>query len=151
MVKYDDNIYVEQLPDLEFFQGDTVTIPFRFVNGLNEPIDLRFTTVYWRLCPYGRYNSPVLILDSVTPGATGEKNIVINETDPSICYVNLETDMTKQMVNIKYTHQPIISLTKPGPIYEEYIRAEGNIIFKPRIKTFDEIIINPAYMNRSMY
>lgn len=145
MVKYDDNIYVEQLPTLEFFQGDTVTIPFKFVNSLQEPIDLRFREVYWRLCPFGRHNSPILILDNITPTSTGETNIVVNQSDPSVCYVNLETDMTKYITPMKYTQQPIVSITKPGPIYEEYIRAQGNIIFKPRIKKFDEVGVFPTY------
>lgn len=125
--------YVQQIPDMTFFQGDTITIPFEFYDGQNTPIDLRRVTVYWYLCPYGKHKSPVLILDSVTKDLKGETKIVINERIPNLCYVNLNVEDTKKMRYVKYTQQPIIVLTNSRGT-RRYIRAEGNIIFKPMIE-----------------
>lgn len=127
--------YVTKLPDLEFFQGDTVTIPFEFYDGENNPIDLTEVSVYWYCCPYGRYSSPAIILNSVDINKYGYKDIIINERQKNICYVNLNQEITKDMRYVKYTHQPVVVLNK-GTVVEKYIRAEGNIIFKPMIKSF---------------
>lgn len=128
-----ENEYVMQIPDMTFFQGDTVTIPFEFYDGQNTPIDLTNVTVYWYCCPYGKPNSPTLVLDSVTKNALGETKIVINERTPNLCYVNLSAEDTKNMTYVKYTQQPVIVLTNSRGT-RRYIRAEGNIIFKPMIK-----------------
>ena len=130
-----DNIYVSQIVDLTFFQGDTITIPFLFVDGDNEPIDLRNVDVYWYLCPYGRYKTPALILDSKTKDEFGNTKIVINASQPNLCYVNLSYVDTKKLNYVKYTHQPVLVL-KNSRGTRRYIRAEGNIIFKPYIEDF---------------
>ena len=128
-----DNEYVMQIPDMTFFQGDTIIIPFEFYDGQNTPIDLTRVTVYWYLCPYGKPKSPVLVLDSVTKDAKGETKIVINEGTPNVCYVNLSVEDTKSMTYVKYTQQPVVVLTNSRGT-RRYIRAEGNIIFKPMIE-----------------
>lgn len=129
------NEYVTHLDDLEFFQGDTVTIPFEFYDGENNPIDLTMVKVYWYLCPYGRFNSPAVVLDSFTLNSEGLTDIIINQKNKNVCYVNLNQEITKNLNYIKYTQQPVVVLTR-GSIIEKYIRAEGNIIFKPAIKNF---------------
>jgi hypothetical protein len=131
------NEYVNKIDDMSFFQGDTITIPFTFYDGQGDPIDLTRVTIYWRLCPYGKPKSPALILDSVTKGANGIPKIIINESgDKNTCYVNLTVDDTRDLTYYKYTQQPIIELsTENGTV--EYIRAEGDVIFKPMIESTD--------------
>lgn len=129
------NIYVSEIADLTFFQGDTVTIPFIFYDGDNEPIDLHRVDVYWYLCPYGRYKTPALILSDKQLDAMGIPKIVINDAQPNLCYVNLSFEDTKKLNYVKYTHQPVIVL-KNSRGTRRYIRAEGNIIFKPYIEDF---------------
>lgn len=131
------NEYVMQIPDMVFFQGDTISIPFAFYDGQNDPIDLRLTEVYWYCAPYGKPKSPTLILNSVDIQENGEPKIVINEGTPNVCYVNLNVEDTKQMTYIKYTQQPVVVL-KNNRGTRKYIRAEGNILFKPMISDFVE-------------
>lgn len=83
------DIYVSQIIDLTFFQGDTITIPFIFFDGQNNPIDLRRVDVYWYCCPYGQYKTPALILSDKQKDSLGTPKIVINEAQPNLCYVNL--------------------------------------------------------------
>lgn len=129
------HIYVSQIEDLVFFQGDTITIPFIFFDGDNNPIDLRKVDVYWYCCPYGRYKTPTLILSDKQVDSLGTHKIIINESQPNLCYVNLSYEDTKKMNYVKYTHQPVIVL-KNSRGTRRYIRAEGNIIFKPYIEDF---------------
>lgn len=138
-------IYVSKIVDLEFFQGDTVTIPFEFFDGNNDPIDLRRVDVYWYLCPYGRYNVPSLILSDKVKDSQGVSEIVINEAQPNLCYVHLSYEQTQKLNFIKYTHQPVIILKNSNGT-RRYIRAEGNIIFKPYIKDKGEFT-NRGYRN----
>lgn len=127
------NDYVLKIPDMTFFQGDTITIPFEFYDGQGQPIDLTTVSVYWYLCPYGKPKSPTLVLDSRTQDEKGETKIVINEGEKNVCYVNLSVEDTKNMTYVKYTQQPVIVLTNSRGT-RRYIRAEGNIIFKPMIE-----------------
>lgn len=127
------NDYALKIPDMTFFQGDTIVIPFEFYDGQNQPIDLTTVTVYWYLCPYGKPKSPALVLDSKTKNEKGETKIVINEGQKNLCYVNLSVEDTKNMTYVKYTQQPVIVLTNSRGT-RRYIRAEGNIIFKPMIE-----------------
>lgn len=128
-----NNEYVQQIDDLTFFQGDTVTIPFEFYDGENNPIDLNLVDIYWNLCPYGEYRNPVLILSSKDLDPSGVPKITIDELQPNKCFVNLSQDDTSSLDYIKYTHQPILIL-KNSRGTRRYIRAEGNIIFRPQIK-----------------
>ena len=133
----DPNVYVSQIDDLTFFQGDTVTIPFEFYDGENTPIDLHLVDVYWYCCPYGRYKTPALILSDKQKDDLGVGKITIDELEPNICYVNLSYEDTRKLNYIKYTHQPVIVL-KNSRGTRRYIRAEGNIIFKPYITDFNQ-------------
>lgn len=129
----EENAYVKQIDDLTFFQGDTVTIPFEFYDGENNPIDLSLVDIYWYLCPFGQYRTPVLILSSKDLDSSGVPKITIDETQPNLCFVNLSQDDTGNLDYIKYTHQPIL-IFKNSRGTRRYIRAEGNIIFKPQIR-----------------
>lgn len=132
------NAYITKIEDLEFFQGDTVTIPFEFYDRNGNPIDLTKVDVYWYLCPYGRYKTPALILDSVTLDTSGVPKITINESQPNLCYVNLSFEETKILNYVKYTHQPVLVLRNSRGT-RRYIRAEGNIIFRPYIEDFIKV------------
>lgn len=136
MATANDYLYIQQIDDLQFFQGDTVTIPFSFVNGNNQPIDLRYYEVWWYLCPYGRYKSPTLVLNSVDLNEFGIPEIIIDDGTPNICYVNLDDSLTKELDYVKYTHQPVVVLRRNNKV-EKYLRAEGNILFKPEIRDFE--------------
>lgn len=143
-----NNDYVLKIPDMTFFQGDTITIPFEFYDGNGMPIDLNSLDIYWYLCPYGKPKSPVLILDNKTPNKEGEIKIIVNERIKNLCYVNLSIEDTKNMNYVKYTHQPVLVVnTKTG--LKRFIRAEGTIIFKPMINP-DNISTNELlkYFNR---
>lgn len=127
------NKYVQQLDDLTFFQGDTITIPFEFYDGENNPIDLNQVDVYWYLCPYGKYDTPSLILSEKDLDSSGIPKITIDELQDNLCYVNLSQEDTGGLEYGKYTHQPVI-IFKNSRGTRRYIRAEGNIIFKHQIK-----------------
>lgn len=132
------SVYVQKIDDITFFQGDTVTIPFAFYDGDNEPIDLRKVDVYWFLCPYGRYRTPALVLSDKKKDEMGVAEIVINEAEPNLCYVNLSYEKTQKLEYIKYTHQPVLVL-KNSRGTRRFIRAEGNLIFKPYIYSVSPI------------
>ena len=48
-------------------------------------------------------------------------------------FINLSVEETRNMTYVKYTQQPVIVLTNSRGT-RRYIRAEGNIIFKPMIE-----------------
>ena len=127
------NVYVTKIDNLEFFQGDTVTIPFEFVDGDGDPIDLRYVDVYWYLCPYGQYRSPALVMNDKTMDNVGNPQIEIDDIQHNICYVHLSYLDTRKLDYIKYSHQPVLIL-KNSLGTRRYIRAEGDIIFKPYIR-----------------
>ena len=65
--------YSQQIDDITFFQGDTITIPFQFIDFDGDVVTLRKTSksqtyVKWLLCPFGQYQNPLIELksDSVT-------------------------------------------------------------------------------------
>ena len=125
----------ESLSEESFYSEKNAKI-FASLSSLMDkkiPIDLTTVTVYWYLCPYGKPKSPVLVLDSKTKNEKGETKIVINEGEKNLCYVNLSVEDTKNMTYVKYTQQPVIVLTNSRGT-RRYIRAEGNIIFKPMIE-----------------
>lgn len=128
------NEFVTKLSNLEFFQGDTIVIPFEFYDGKNNPIDLRYVKIEWKLCPFGQYETPVLILSNENTAPNGEKEIVVREVEPyNICYVNIPSEYTENLTDIKYTQQPSLVLERDG-YTEYYIRAEGDILLKPMIR-----------------
>lgn len=133
-----ENFYVQKIEDLTFFQGDTVTIPFAWYDGYNNPIDLSNVDIYWYLCPYGKYNMPVITLSESDLDSSGVPKITIDETEPNLCFIHLTEEDTGQLDYIKYTQQPVL-VFKNSRGTRKYLRAEGNIIFKPEIKEDDEI------------
>lgn len=133
------NYYIQKLPDLEFFAGNTITIPFVFYDSLMNPIDLHRVDVYWYLCPYGRYKTPSLILSDKQVDALNNPKILISDVEPNLCYVNLSYEDTKKLAYIKYTQQPVLILKNSRGI-RRYIRAEGNLLFLPYIEDFNTTI-----------
>lgn len=119
------NGYVTQIPDLEFFQGDTLSIPFGFYydDAYLEPIDLTGCSVEWRLCPYGQYEYVALT-----------KKAIISPDKTHYCIVDLSIDDTRDLDYIKYSHQIVVLFTDLKGRVREYLRAEGDIIFRPRIR-----------------
>lgn len=117
----EQNVYVNQLPDLSFYQGDTITIPFQFDYDDGAPIDLRKAKMVWYLCPYRQYRNVIL-----------EKNGIVSASNYNICYINLSKSDTKDLDFIKYTHQPVLEVIDNG-VMKPYRRAEGSIIFNPMI------------------
>ena len=125
------SIYVTQLEDLEFFQGDTVTIPFVFVDQDGDTIPLKESdSVRWYLCPFGQYRQPVIILDSKS-----DDDAITVDDETNIVYVHLSEGVTKNLTYGKYTQQPVLVYNTAGKLHK-YIRAEGNIIFKQNIHDF---------------
>lgn len=126
--------YVTQIQDLEFFQGDTVSIPFMFVDVDGEPIPIRSSdSVKWYLCPFGQYKQPVIILDS----KSGDGKIVIDR-NTNIVYINLDEKLTKNLTYGKYVQQPVLFYDINGTL-TRFQRAEGNIIFKQKINDFSTL------------
>lgn len=126
-----NSIYVTQLQDLEFFQGDTVSIPFLFTDSDGDPIPLKPSdSVKWYLCPFGQYRQPVIILDS-----NSDDGKLIIDKDTNVVYVNLDEQITKNLTYGKYIQQPVLFYDSGGNT-NRYLRAEGNIIFKQKIHEF---------------
>lgn len=113
-----NNSYVTKIRDLEYFQGDKISIPFAFKDENNNMIDLRRVRVELRICPYGQPDYPVLV-----------KAAQINQSEPHRCLVNLYLEDTINLDYGKYTYQPVIINGT-----DEYIRAQGYIIFSRRIR-----------------
>lgn len=119
------NGYVYQIPDMEFFAGDTISIPFGFYydDAYRDPINITACDVEWRLCPYGQYEYPALT-----------KTAVVSRDKFWYCLVNLSYEDTKDLDYIKYSHQIAVIYTDLKGNQREFLRAEGDIIFRPRIK-----------------
>lgn len=130
--------YVTKMPDLTFFAGDTITIPFEFVDTEFNPIDLSNIEIVWYLCPYGRYTMPELIIKDSDIDNRGNRKIIVSGTGRNIANVNLSFEDTRILDQVKYSHQPVL-IHENARGRREYLRAEGNIIFRPRIRDFGEI------------
>lgn len=116
---------VQQISDIQIFQGDTNTLSYEFYYDNNEPINLRESgiNVRWVLCYYGEYDYPILT-----------KTMLISSAEPyNVASVQLTVSDIKNLDNVKCTYQPIVTYTSGG-VTREYRRAEGNILFKPRIQ-----------------
>lgn len=130
--------YSQRIDDIEFFQGDTITIPFQFIDYNDEPIELRGspnskTYVKWFLCPYGQYQNPLVELKS-DPANSSAGDIIIDE-DTNIVYVNLNDSITNNLIYGKYVQQIVLYYDPlDGGDLKEFRRAQGFVNFKFKIE-----------------
>ena len=131
------NMFYQQIDDIEFFQGDTITIPFQFIDYNNDVIQLRKTDksqtyVKWLLCPYGQFQNPVIELKSSVTGVDND-DIVIDDIT-NIAYVKLDSAKTRNLIYGKYIQQIILYYDfEDGAMQKEFRRAQGSVIFKQKI------------------
>lgn len=131
------NMFYQQIDDIEFFQGDTITIPFQFIDYNNDVIQLRKTDrsqtyVKWLLCPYGQFQNPVIELKSSVTG-TNNDDITIDDVT-NIAYVKLDSSKTRNLIYGKYVQQIILYYDfEDGSTQKEFRRAQGFVIFKQKI------------------
>lgn len=132
--------YSQQIDDIEFFQGDTITIPFQFIDFDGDVVTLRKTSksqtyVRWVLCPYGQYQNPLLDLKSTT--ANSPSDDVYIDDDTNIVYVHLDDSKTQSLIYGKYVQQIILYYDfENGNPQKEFRRAQGYVIFKQKIQSF---------------
>lgn len=133
--------FSQQIDDIEFFQGDTITIPFQFIDFNGDVITLRKTNnsqtyVKWQLCPYGQYQSPLIELKSdVNDPQNGNVSI---DADTNIVYVNLDSAMTANLTFGKYVQQIVLYYDfEDGNSQKEFRRAQGFLIFKQKIDDYN--------------
>ena len=132
--------YTQQIDDIQFFQGDTVTIPFQFIDYDGDPIpliksDKDRTTVEWRLCPYGQPQNPLLKLESSQNNIKTDDIYIDPDTD--IFYVNLSDEKTKGLIYGKYMQQVILHYDfDDGSPRKDFLRAQGFVLFKEKIQDY---------------
>jgi len=133
--------FSQQIDDIEFFQGDTISIPFQFIDFDGDVITLRKTNksktyVKWQLCPYGQYQNPLIELKSdINNPKNGD---VFIDTDTNIVYVNLTSSMTQGLIFGKYVQQITLYYDfEDGLSQKEFRRAQGFVIFKQKIDDYN--------------
>lgn len=120
--------YVSKIEDIEFFQGDTIVLPFQFLDSDGKVIAIRPSDYFvWYLCPYGNYDMPVLVLDSRT-----DTDNIWRDTNLNVYYVKITNEQTKYLDYGKYTHQPVL-FASSGTGVERFQRAEGTILLNRKI------------------
>ncbi len=129
--------YAYQIDDITFFQGDTITIPFQFIDYNDDVITLKSsptsrTYVKWSLCPLGQYQAPLIELKSDTVGSSAGDIVIDDETN--IVYVNLDDSITQNLIYGKYTQQIALYYDfQDGTPLKEFRRAQGNLLFNFKI------------------
>lgn len=132
--------FYQQIDDIELFQGDTVTLPFQFIDYNGDTIPLIIsnkskTSVEWRLCPYGQPQNPILQLQS-TQGNNKTDDVYI-DTDTNVAYINLGAEKTKNLIYGKYMQQIILHYDfGDGNAPKDFLRAQGFMNFKNKIQDF---------------
>ena len=133
-------VFVQQIGDIQLFQGDTVTIPFQFIDYGNTPIPLKKsntdkTYIEWRLCPYGQPQSPVLELKSTSSNLNTDEIYIAPESN--IVYVNLDASRTNGLIYGEYMQQIILHYDfGDGSATKDFLRAQGVIIFREKIQDY---------------
>ena len=133
-------MYSQQINDIEFFQGDTITIPFQFIDYNEHEIPLvksssDKTSVEWRLCPYGQPQSPLIQLESTQNNAKTDD--VYIDPDTNVVYVNLDDQKTKTLIYGKYMQQIILHYDfGDGSARKDFLRAQGFVLFKEKIQDY---------------
>lgn len=134
------NSFVQQIDDIQFFQGDTVTIPFQFIDYNEHEIplvksDADKTTVEWRLCPYGQPQNPLIQLESTQDNIKTDD--VYIDPDTNVIYVNLDDQKTKSLIYGKYMQQVILHYDfGDGSPRKDFLRAQGFVVFKEKIQDY---------------
>lgn len=134
------NSFVQQIDDVQFFQGDTVTIPFQFIDYNEHEIplvksDTDKTTVEWRLCPYGQPQNPLIQLESTQDNIKTDD--VYIDPDTNVIYVNLDDQKTKSLIYGKYMQQVILHYDfGDGSPRKDFLRAQGFVVFKEKIQDY---------------
>ena len=120
--------YVNTIENIEFFQGDTVVLPFKFVDSDCRVIKIMPTDYFvWYLCPYGNYDMPVIVLDSRT-----DTDYIWYDTSKNVYYVKITDKLTRYLDYGKYVQQPVL-FANSGSGVERFQRAEGTILLKRKI------------------
>lgn len=133
-------MYFQQIDDITFFQGDTVIIPFQFIDANEHEIPLvksipNKTSVEWRLCPYGQAQNPIIQLESTANNAKTDD--VYIDPDTNVAYINLDDDKTKNLIYGKYMQQIILHYDfGDGSPRRDFLRAQGFVLFKEKIQDY---------------
>ena len=127
--------FVQQIDDIEFFAGDTIVIPFQFIDYDNDVITINKgnrTYVKWSLCPYGHYQNPLVELKSDPSSPTAGDILVDDATNTA--YVRLDSSITNKLIYGKYVQQIALYYDfGDGQPLKEFRRAQGFVIFKLKI------------------
>lgn len=117
--------YLTIIPKMEFIQGDTVAIPFSFVDKNEGTIIPSSAT--WRLGDYS--DSTANVLEVLSTKATSKGSITSIDGDSGKVYVTLSSTETESIPEGKYTQQLAI-------IYSgiQYIRCYGEVTVRKRVK-----------------
>lgn len=117
--------YLTIIPKMEFIQGDTVVIPFSFVDKNDGTIIPSSAT--WRLGDYS--DSTANVLEVLSTNATSKGSITSIDGDSGKVYVTLTALETENIPEGKYTQQLAI-------IYSniQYIRCYGEVTVRKRVK-----------------
>lgn len=133
--------YSQQIDDITFFQGDTITIPFQFVDFNDDVVILRKSTksqtyVKWLLCPFGQYQNPLVELKSDLTNLPS--NDVYIDDDTNIVYVHIDDSKTRGLIHGKYVQQIILYYDfENGNPPKEFRRAQGFVIFNEKIRDYE--------------
>lgn len=117
--------YLTIIPKMEFIQGDTVVIPFSFVDKNDGTIIPSSAT--WRLGDYS--DSTANVLEVLSTNATSRGSIASIDGDSGKVYVTLSSTETENIPEGKYTQQLAI-------IYSgiQYIRCYGEVTVRKRVE-----------------
>ena len=117
--------YLTIISKMEFIQGDTVVIPFSFVDKNDGTIIPSSAT--WRLGDYS--DSTANVLEVLSTNATSKVSIASIDCDSGKVYVTLSSTETENIQEGKYTQQLAI-------IYSgiQYIRCYGEVTVRKRVK-----------------
>ena len=117
--------YLTIIPKMEVIQGDTVVIPFSFVDKNDGTIIPSSAT--WRLGDY--IDSTANVLEILSTNATSKGSIASIDGDSGKVYVTLSSTETESIPEGKYTQQLAI-------IYSniQYIRCYGEVTVRKRVK-----------------
>jgi hypothetical protein len=133
--------YSQQIDDITFFQGDTITIPFQFIDFDGDVVTLRKTPksqtyVKWLLCPFGQYQNPLIELKSDSVNSPSGDVYIDDETN--IVYVHIDDSKTQKLIHGKYVQQIILYYDfENGNPQKEFRRAQGFVIFNEKIRDYE--------------
>ena len=117
--------YLTIIPRMEFIQGDTVMIPFSFVDK-NEGTIIP-SSVTWRLGDYSDYTANVL--EVLSTKATSKNSIATIDGDSGKVYVSLSSLETENIPEGKYIQQVAIVYSNI-----QYVRCYGEVVVRKRVK-----------------